>query len=134
LLGSVITDQTVIADLEAGIGTLTRLPDDAIDVVVVVVEPTPRSLDVGVRARDLAVERRVGRVVVVANRVEDDADRDRITALFGGGEIVLIPEDPGVARAEREGRSAMDVADDGPAVQILSDLAGRLLDGRAVPG
>jgi CO dehydrogenase nickel-insertion accessory protein CooC1 len=126
LLGSVITDQTVIADLEAGIGTLTRLPDGAIDVVVVVVEPTPRSLDVGVRARDLAVERKVGRVVIVANRVTGDDDRVRVTDLFGHDDVVLIPDDPQIIAAERHGQAPLDVAPASPAVRAIVALAADL--------
>ena len=41
MLGSVSDEgTTIVADLEAGIGTLTRLEDAAVDVTVVVVEPT----------------------------------------------------------------------------------------------
>lgn len=127
MLGSVHTDRTVIADLEAGIGTLTRLPDGAIDVVVIVVEPTPRSLDVGVRAHELALSRGVGRVVVVANRVADDADRDRVAAALGGLELVEIPHDTAVADAERDGLAPMDVAAGSPAVTALVELAARLV-------
>jgi CO dehydrogenase maturation factor len=126
LLGSVITDQTVIADLEAGIGTLTRLPEGVIDVVVIVVEPTPRSLDVGGRARDLADERGVGRIVVVANRVADDEDRQRVTDAFGDIEVVEIPHDPQIVAAERAGLAPIDVAPDSPAVAALVALADRL--------
>lgn len=129
MLGSVQTrtDQVVIADLEAGIGTLTRLPDGAVDVVVIVVEPTPRSLDVGVRARDLARERGVGRVVVVANRVTEDADRARVVGALRGEEVVEIPHDPEVVAAEREGAAPLDTAPGSPAVQALVALSGRLL-------
>ena len=51
LLGSVDFEQAVvIADLEAGIGTLTRVAEEAFDTVLVVVEPTAKSLEVGRRA------------------------------------------------------------------------------------
>lgn len=116
----------MIADLEAGIGTLTRLPDDVIDIVVVVVEPTPRSLDVGVRARDMAQERKVDQVVVVANRVADEEDRARINGAFGDIDVVEIPHDPQVVSAERDGLAPMDVAPDSPAVRALIALAARL--------
>jgi CO dehydrogenase nickel-insertion accessory protein CooC1 len=36
------TGQAVVADLEAGIGTLTRLDDEGVDAVCVVVEPTTK--------------------------------------------------------------------------------------------
>lgn len=127
MLGSVITDQIVIADLEAGIGTLTRLADQTIDAVVVVVEPTPRSIEVGVRALDLAAERGIGHVVVVANRVHDEEDRQRITDAFGDvDDIVIIPDDPAIVTAERQGQAPLDTAPDSPAVTALVSLAGRL--------
>ncbi len=40
----------VVADFEAGVGTLTRLSEQRVDTVVVVVEPTPKSVEVGQRA------------------------------------------------------------------------------------
>ena len=61
LLGSVNDEATtVVADLEAGIGTLTRLADSSVDATVVVVEPTLRSIDVARRAVTVAEEQRQG--------------------------------------------------------------------------
>ncbi len=128
LLTSVVTGGTVIADLEAGIGTLTRLEDAVIDVVVVVVEPTPRSLEVGVRALDLARQRGIGRVIVIANRVDGEEDRTRVLDALGQiDDVVFIADDAGIREAERHGLAAMDVAPDSPAVVALVDLADRLL-------
>lgn len=132
MLGSVVTDQTVIADLEAGIGTLTRLADDVVDAAVVVVEPTPRSLEIGARTRDLAVARGIPRVIVVANRIHDDDDRRRVADTFdgvdGGGvdEVVVIPDDPQIVAAERAGEAPLDVAPSSAAVLALAALAQRL--------
>lgn len=119
-------DTVVIADLEAGIGTLTRLEPASVDAVVVVVEPTPRSLDVGGRAVDLATERRQGRVVVVANRLTDDADLERVRAAFPHLPVVAVPDDPAVGAADRAGRSVMDDPVPSPAVEALGRLAGLL--------
>jgi CO dehydrogenase maturation factor len=128
LLGSVdFSDVTVIADLEAGIGTLTRLGDQRVDAVLVVVEPTPKSLEVGRRAAELARERPIGRVIVVASRVRDDADLSTVKAAFPGYEVVPVPDDPAIVRAERQGVAPMDSAPDAPAVQALVDLAESLL-------
>lgn len=127
MLGSVVTDQTVIADLEAGIGTLTRLADDVVDAAVVVVEPTPRSLEVGARTRDLAVDRGIPRVIVVANRVHDDDDRRHVADTFGAADdIIVIPDDPQIVAAERAGEAPLDVAPSSAAVLALAALAQRL--------
>lgn len=123
LLGSAdFGEAIVIADLEAGIGTLVRLPHETIDVALVVVEPTPRSIEVGQRAVSLARDRKVGRIVVVASRVTDTHDIDRVTAAFADCEIVAVPYDEGVIEAERRGVAPLDVAADAPAVRALIAL------------
>ena len=113
---------TVVADLEAGIGTLTRLGAAAVDATVVVVEPTLRSIDVARRAVAVADEQRQGRVVVVANKVGDDDDRARITEAFGDRVAVVVPDDPAVDTADRLGVSPVDHEPGAPAVAALEGL------------
>lgn len=123
MLGSVTADgTTVVADLEAGIGTLTRLEDAAVDVTVVVVEPTPRSIDVGLRAVAVATERAQGQVIVVANKVTDEDDRARVRAAFDQFRILEVPDDDAIDMADRLGVSPLDHAPDCPAVRALGQL------------
>ncbi len=113
---------TVVADLEAGIGTLTRLASASVDATVVVVEPTLRSIDVARRAVAVADEQRQGRVVVVANKVSDDDDRARIREAFGDRALVVVPDDPAVDAADRLGVSPVDHEPGAPAVAALESL------------
>ena len=123
LLGSVNDESTtVVADLEAGIGTLTRLASASVDATVVVVEPTLRSIDVARRAVAVADEQRQGRVVVVANKVGDDDDRARIDEAFAGRTLVVVPDDPAVDTADRLGVSPVDHEPGAPAVAALESL------------
>ena len=117
----------MIADLEAGIGTLTRLGDQRVDAVLVVVEPTPKSIEVGMRAAGLARSKQLGRVVVVASRVRGDEDMATIAAAFPDDEVVAIPDDPAIVEADRKGVAPLDLAPDSPAVRALCDLARSLL-------
>ena len=127
MLSSVPSEDTVIvADLEAGIGTLTRLPDQAVEVTLVVVEPTPRSIDVAQRAVLVASERSQGRVIIVANKVADADDKERIREAFAGAEIVFVPADPVVNDADRRGLSPLDVDAGSPAVTALFELSERV--------
>lgn len=119
-------DRTVVADFEAGIGTLTRMGMGDVDAVIIVVEPNPKSMEVGMRAADLARERALGRIVVVGNRVRDDADRERIEEAFADHELVVVPDDPRIRRADRDGVAPIDLDPDGPAVTALQQLADRL--------
>lgn len=113
--------------MEAGIGTLTRLAEQKVDAVLVVVEPTPKSIEVGQRAAELARDRQQGRLVIVASRVRTDADRAVLDQSFPGMEIVVIPDDPAIVEADRKGVAPLDLAPDSPAVQALCGLARSLL-------
>lgn len=114
---------TVVADLEAGIGTLTRLAESQVDAVLAVVEPTPKSIEVGVRAVGLVKEKSLGRVIVVASRVRDDTDLETIRQAFPGEEVVPIPVDRAIEEADRYGVAPLDTAPEAPAVQALMGLA-----------
>ena len=119
-------DDTVIADFEAGVGTLTRLEEQKVDTVVVVVEATPKSIEVGKRAAELAREKLLQRVIIVANRIRDDDDLAAIRAEFPDVEVVPVPDDPAIREADRFGVAPIDHAPDAPAVRALVGLAGRL--------
>lgn len=121
------SDLVVVADFEAGLGTVMRLNGDPVDVVVVVVEPTAKSLEVGRRAADLVRESQLGRVVVTANRVHDDDDMARVTAAFPDLELFIVPDDPAIVDAERHGTAPLDAATQAPGVQALVRLAESLL-------
>ena len=98
-----------------------------VDVVVIVVEPTAKSLEVGRRAADTVREARLGRVVVTANRVRDDQDAQRVRDAFPGVEVAMVPDDPAIVEAERRGLAPLDAAPDAPAVRALVALAQSLL-------
>lgn len=127
LIGELDGDERiVIGDLEAGVGTVVRLQPGQADVVVVVAQPTAKSLDVARRAVALA-EDRGARVVVLANRVRDEADLAAIQAGMGEDrELVVIPEDPVIAAADRDGVAPIDLDPDAPGVRAVVALADRL--------
>lgn len=118
----------VIADFEAGLGTVIRMGDRPVDVVVLVTEPTTKSLEVAGRAANLVRERKLGRLVVTANRVRDDEDIARVRTAFPGLDVVLVPDEPAIVAAERQGSAPLDSAPDSPGVRALVALAGTLMD------
>ncbi len=120
-------DGVVVADFEAGLGTVMRLDGRPVDIVVVVVEPTRKSLEVGRRAADVIAEVNLGRLVLVANRVRDKHDVELVLAAFPGLQPVMVPEDQAIGDAERRGLAPLDAAPAAPAVMALKVLAEGLL-------
>ncbi|MBW3580371.1 MAG: hypothetical protein KY447_03945 [Actinobacteria bacterium] len=121
------TGKVVVADLEAGVGTLTRLGEAGVDVVLVVVEATPKSVEVGSRAVALAADRSLGRVIVVASRVRTEDDLAMVRKAFPDHQVIAIPDDPAIVAADRNGVAPLDSAPDAPGVQALTRLADQVL-------
>ncbi|MDP9019250.1 MAG: hypothetical protein M3N25_00345 [Actinomycetota bacterium] len=121
------SDQVVVADLEAGIGTLTRLGDAGVEKVLIVVEPTPKSVEVGSRAAAIVADKSLGDVIVVASRIHDDDDLALIRKAFPDHRVFPVPDDPAIVAADRDGQAPLDTAPDAPAVQALAALADDLL-------
>lgn len=117
----------VVADFEAGLGTLSRLKPGQLDAVLVLTEPTAKSLEVARRAVDLIREREAGRAIVVANRVAGEEDRRQVEQTFPGGAVVIIPDDPAIRAADVRGVAPFEVAPDAPAVRLLRTLAESLV-------
>jgi CO dehydrogenase maturation factor len=118
----------VVADLEAGVGTLTRLSAESLDVLVVIAEPTAKSIDVARRAAAVAGERGLGPIRHVANKVRSPDDIAWLRETLGP-DLVAVSEDPAIAAADRHGHAPLDVAPDAPAILSLVAFAREL--GRA---
>ena len=115
----------MVGDLEAGIGTVLRLPSGMADAVIVVAQPTATSIDIAARAARIAATRDVD-VLVVANRVRDDEDLGVIRDALGGHEIFVVPDDPAILHADQEGLAPIDVDQDAPGVAAIRALADRV--------
>ncbi|MDP1849776.1 MAG: ArsA-related P-loop ATPase [Solirubrobacteraceae bacterium] len=117
-------ERTVVCDLEAGIGTIERIEAGVVDVLIVVANPTGKSLEVARRAIEIADG--VTEIVVVANRVADDADLELMREVLGDRELFVIPEDAVIAAADRDGLAPIDLDPDSPGVAALVRLAERV--------
>lgn len=117
----------MVADFEAGLGTLSRMRPGQIDRFLLVAEPTAKSLEVARRARTMIRDGDLGRAHFVANRVATDADERRLELELGADDVTIVPDDPEVRAADARGRAPFDVCPAAPAVTRLRELAASLL-------
>lgn len=117
-------DRIIVCDLEAGLGTVSRLRPGQLDLVLVVAEPTAKSIEVARRAVRLAHSS--GRVLVLANRIRDEADLEDIRAALPEQEVLPVPEDEVITRADREGVAPIDLDPGAPGVECLMAVADHL--------
>ncbi len=76
--------EAVILDMEAGIEHLGRATAQAVDSLIVVVEPGRRSIDTALKIRELAADIKLSRVCLVGNKIRSEADREFIEQQSGG--------------------------------------------------
>jgi CO dehydrogenase maturation factor len=141
LIGEVGTqrpDDITIVDMEASIEHLTRGTVRTVDVLLLVAEPYYRSLQTLGRMDPLAKELGIPHVVAVANKVRNERDEAAIReyAQQHGVELVgVVPFDEAISEADHGGRALIDHDPDAASVQVLTEVARRLLDryGAAAP-
>lgn len=93
------------------------------DVVCIVVEPTAKSLHSARRLLNLgAADWGPQHIVLVANKVHDDADVDRIESRLDTTVTRAVPVDPAVAVADRRAMAPLDAAPEGPLTSAVVEL------------
>ncbi len=121
-------DSIVISDFEAGLGIFSRVGESKIDVTIVVVEPTPRSLDVGLRALKVARHNKQGKIVIIANKVSSKEEFDFIKETIADDLVTLVPFSDALVDADRRGVSIFDVPDHDSFVKPIERLAAELIN------
>jgi CO dehydrogenase maturation factor len=121
---------TVLSDLEAGVGVMSRMEAGSLDLALVVANPTPKSIEVARRSAAAAVERGI-RVLVIANRVQTAEELEWIRSELAEHEIAVVPEDPAIAQADAEGVAPIDLDEDSPGVLAIIEIADRFTSVRA---
>ena len=95
-------DQDILVDMEAGLEHLGRGTVGSVDGLVIVVEPTLRSLETLERVRALAADLGIKRCWPVANKVESNEDRTFFAEHAGDSEFIgWIPFSKNVIKANR---------------------------------
>jgi len=121
-------DEVLILDMYAGVEHLGRATVDFVDALIVVVEPTRRSLSTAAQIKKLANDIGLERLWLVANKVRDDEERAFVQAETPGIPLLgMLPADPAVQEADRLGVAVYDHV---PALRAAAaEIADRLSRG-----
>jgi CO dehydrogenase maturation factor len=104
-------DDVLIMDMYAGVEHLGRGTVDFVDAMIIVVEPTRRSIGTAQQIKKLAEDIGLNRLWLVGNKVTGPQDEDFIkTELPGIPLLGILPADSLVQTADRLGFSAYDQA------------------------
>jgi CO dehydrogenase maturation factor len=102
--------EVIVMDMAAGIEHLGRGTAQAVDRLIIVVEPGRRSIDVARRIRSLAADIGLANLVFVGNKIRGDEDREFLQKALSGFEFVgFIPYDGNIIEADLKGEFAAEV-------------------------
>lgn len=105
------SDEVILLDLYAGVEHLGRATADAVDAMLIVVEPTLRSLGTAAQIKKLAEDLRLPRLQLVGSKVHSDDDRAFIEKHSPGLPVLgYLSADPGVLQADRTSAAVYDVS------------------------
>ena len=124
------SDRHVIVDMEAGLEHLSRGTGRHVSRIVAVLEPYYRSMETARNVVSLARDLGVNDIVVLANKVRDEQDREAIGEFCDAHDMSLIgsiPFDLALATVERRGGAPIDAIPDSPAVRAIVGLADALI-------
>lgn len=119
-------DEVVVMDMYAGVEHLGRATVEAVDALIIVCEPSARSLATAAQIKSLAGDLGLQRLSLVGNKVRSDAEREYVTAQSPGLPVLgYMPYAPQVSEVERRGEAAFGVVPEltQAAREILSALA-----------
>ncbi|MEJ2710924.1 MAG: carbon monoxide dehydrogenase accessory protein CooC [Anaerolineales bacterium] len=102
-------DEILILDMYAGVEHLGRATVDFVDAMLVVVEPTRRSLGTAAQIKKLAQDIGLKRLWLVGNKVRDGEEAAFLQAETPGLPVIgILPADLAVQQADRLGISVYD--------------------------
>ncbi len=122
-------DEVVIVDFEAGLEHLGRGTAKGIDVMLVIAEPSQKSLDLCSKIIDLSRKLGVINIYLIINKVIDESQLSIINDRIRDWKVPLyhsIPFDPEIGKADLNGTSPLDFNPDSKAIGAIKKLFGKL--------
>ena len=118
-------DEVVVMDMEAGIEHLGRATAQAVDKLIVVVEPGRRSIDTAFHIDKLASEIGLKNIVLVGNKIRGKKDGDFLKTYLPGYRFLgFIPYDEALIEADLNNTSPFDT--DAAAKTAVKEMVSRL--------
>ncbi len=122
-------DEVVIVDFEAGLEHLGRGTAKGINVMLVITEPSQKSLDLCSKIIDLSKKLGIINIFLIANKIFDDSQLDFINQRVQEWKVPLyhdIPFDTEIGKADLNGISPLDFNSDSKGLVSIKNLYSKL--------
>jgi CO dehydrogenase maturation factor len=123
-------DEFVVLDLEAGIEHMGRGTAGSVDSLLMIVEPSLKSMEIAKKIHHLAGEAEIEKNFVIGNKISGEAEGEiieRFTAENGLSLLGLIPYDAQISKCDMEGETPLKYADSSEGVLAIRRMGEELL-------
>jgi CO dehydrogenase maturation factor len=119
--------EAVILDMEAGVEHLGRATAQAVDQLIVVIEPGKRSIETAFRIRELAEDIHLSKLSVIVNKVRNEEDIDFVKKHCSGLTIAgYLKFDQGILASDQERVPPWTLS--AQSLAAVRAMAGRLIE------
>lgn len=102
-------DSILIMDMEAGIEHLGRSTADAVDILIVVIEPGQRSIQTSQQIEKLAADIGIKTIAYVGSKIKDEDDLNFLKLNLANKELLgVINYSEGIREADKQNKSPFD--------------------------
>ena len=118
-------EEVIIVDFEAGLEHLGRGTAKGIDLMLVITEPSQKSLDLCKKIINLSKKLGVINIYLIANKIIDESQKEIINQKIKNWEVPLyhsIPFDSEIGKADLKGESPIDFNRDSNGIHAIKTL------------
>ncbi|MEM1525864.1 MAG: AAA family ATPase [Ignisphaera sp.] len=117
----------VVIDMVAGLEPMSRGAIRGVDIVLCIVEPSQKSVDVAIKIEKFAQDINVKKLEFVANKIRGDKDIEFLERSLGRRLLHAIPYDEAIMDADLRGVSPLDYKPYSEAVKALVLLKNKII-------
>jgi len=122
-------DEVIIVDFEAGLEHLGRGTAKGINVMLVITEPSQKSLDLCSKIIDLSKKLGIVNIYLIANKIIDESQISVINNRIIDWKVPLyhsVPFDPEIGKADLNGTAPLDFNSNSKAIKSIENLYKKL--------
>ncbi|TXT61328.1 MAG: hypothetical protein BAJALOKI3v1_800015 [Promethearchaeota archaeon] len=122
-------DEVIIVDFEAGLEHLGRGTAKGIDVMLVITEPSQKSLDLSKKIIELSKKLGIINIYLVANKIIDESQLEIIDGRIDEWDVPLyhsVPYDTEIGKADLNGEPPLEYNPESAALKSIKTLYGKL--------
>lgn len=123
-------DEAIVMDMEAGLEHLGRGTARHMDTMLIVTDPSFKSMEIAKKIHILTIEMGVKRTFIVGNKIHNSEEANLIKRFTVDNKIPLlelVPYDADVFKADVRGETPIKYANSLRSIQVISKMGGELL-------